>query len=111
MVKTANHPDFPAQLAATIECRWANKLFEYKQDKNTSHWDVHIPSVTSDTAGGGTGLPSQRECLELIDRYVARKIDNFVELCAIAVPANEISFRGALCAQEWIDAHASLKSR
>ncbi len=98
-------------VAATVECRWANNIFEYDRDKNTLRWDVHIPNVTAGTIGGGTGLPTQRECLELMDCYGAGKVEKFAELCAVAALANEISFWGALCAQEWIDAHANLKTR
>ncbi len=98
-------------VAATVECRWANNIFEYDRDNDSLRWDVHIPNIIAGTVGGGTGLPTQRECLELIDCHGSGKVDKFVELCAVAALANEISFWGALCAQEWIDAHASLKSR
>jgi len=98
-------------VAATVECRWANNVFEYDYEKNSLRWDVHIPNITAGTVGGGTGLPTQRECLDLIGCAGAGKVDRFVELCAVAALANEISFWGALCAQEWIDAHANLKSR
>lgn len=98
-------------VAATVESRWASNIFEYDKDGNTLRWDVHIPNITAGTVGGGTGLPTQRECLELIGCHGTGKVDRFVELCAVAALANEISFWGALCAHEWIDAHASLKSR
>jgi len=98
-------------VAASVECRWVNKIVEYDQDNQTLRRDAHIPTVTAVTIGGGTGLPTQRECLELMDCYGTGKIDKFVELCAVAALANEISFWGALCAQEWIDAHESLRTR
>ncbi len=98
-------------VAATVESRSASNTFDYDRDKNTLRWDVHIPNINAGTVGGGTGLPTQKECLELIGCYGSGKVDKFVELCAVAALANEISFWGALCAQEWIDAHASLKSR
>jgi hydroxymethylglutaryl-CoA reductase (NADPH) len=98
-------------VAATSECHAANNSFEYDRQKNTLRWDVHLANVTAGTVGGGTGLPTQRECLEIIDCYGTGKINRFVELCAVAALANEISFWGAICAHEWIDAHASLKTR
>lgn len=98
-------------VAAAVESRWAYNHLEHDAEKGTLRWDLHIPTITAGTVGGGTGLPTQRECLELIDCYGAGKVDKFVELCAVAALANEISFWGALCASEWIDAHASLKSR
>ena len=98
-------------VAATVECRGASNIFDYDRGSNALRWDVHIPNITAGTVGGGTGLPTQRECLELIGCAGSDKVDKFVELCAVAALANEISFWGALCAHEWIDAHASLKSR
>jgi len=98
-------------VAASVECRWANNVFEYDRDKDTLRWDVYFPTITAGTVGGGTGLPTQRECLELMGCYGTGKIDQFVELCAVAALANEISFWGALCAHEWIDSHARLRSR
>ena len=98
-------------VAATVECRWANNILDYDEKAAKLHWDVHIPNILAGTVGGGTGLPTQRECLEIMDCAGSGKVDKFVELCAVAALANEISFWGALCAQEWIDAHADLKKR
>jgi hydroxymethylglutaryl-CoA reductase (NADPH) len=98
-------------VAATVECRWANNILDYDENAGTLRWDVHIPNVLAGTVGGGTGLPTQRECLEIMDCHGAGKVDKFIELCAVAALANEISFWGALCAHEWIDAHADLKAR
>ena len=98
-------------VAAIFESRLANNMLEYDPAENILHWDVHIPTLTAGTVGGGTGLPTQRECLELMDCYGSGNVDKFAELCAVAALANEISFWGALTAHEWIDAHASLKSR
>lgn len=98
-------------VAAIFESRLANNMLDYEPEKNILHWDVHIPTLTAGTVGGGTGLPTQRECLELMDCYGSGNSNKFAELCAVAALANEISFWGAMCAHEWIDAHASLKSR
>ena len=40
---------------------------------------------------GGTGLPTRRECLEPLGCYESNKIKKFIELCAAAALANEIS--------------------
>lgn len=98
-------------VAAIYESRWANNVLEYDAEKELLHWDTHFPNLTLGTFGGGTGLPTQRECLEIMDCYGAGKADKFAELCAVAALANEISFWGAMCSQEWVEAHAALKSR
>jgi hydroxymethylglutaryl-CoA reductase (NADPH) len=98
-------------VAAIHECRRANNVLDYDAKNNVLHWDVHIPTLTAGTIGGGTGLPTQRECLELMGCYGSGNVDRFAELCAVAALANEISFWGAVCAHEWIDAHAELRSR
>jgi len=98
-------------VAAAVESQQANNLFEHDHKTETLRWDLHIPNITAGTVGGGTALPTQRECLELIGCYGSGKVNKFVELCAVAALANEISFWGALCAHEWIDAHADLRNR
>ncbi len=98
-------------VAAIFESRLANNMLEYDASEDVLHWDVHIPTLTAGTVGGGTGLPTQRECLELMDCYGNGNVNKFAELCAVAALANEISFWGAMCAHEWIEAHASLRSR
>jgi len=98
-------------VATTVESRLANNVLDYDAEGDVLHWDVHVPTLSVGTVGGGTGLPTQRECLDLIGCRGAGKVDKFAELCAVAALANEISFWGAICAHEWIDAHASLKSR
>ena len=98
-------------IATVYESRWANNVFDYDAENDLLHWDTHIPNLTLGTFGGGTGLPTQRECLEIMDCYGAGKADKFAELCAVAALANEISFWGAMCSQEWVEAHAALKTR
>ena len=98
-------------VATTCESRIANNVLDYDSEKDVLHWDVHVPTLTVGTVGGGTGLPTQKECLEIMGCHGPGKVNRFAELCAVAALANEISFWGAMCSHEWIDAHASLKSR
>lgn len=66
---------------------------------------VSLPNLIVGTVGGGTGLPTQRECLEMIGckgRGTARK---FAEICAATALAGEISIAGALSAGEFTQAH------
>lgn len=98
-------------VATLAECRAAQNILEYDTDQKLLRWDVHIPNITAGTVGGGTGLPTQKECLELMGCFGTGLVGKFIELCAVAALANEISFWGALCSNEWIDAHAALKTR
>lgn len=98
-------------VATLPESNSAQNILDYDVANGVLHWDVHIPNVNAGTVGGGTGLPTQRECLELMGCYGSGKVNKFVELCAVASIANEISFWGAMCAQEWISAHAGLRTR
>lgn len=98
-------------VATLPECSQAQNLLDFDYEQQILHWQVHVPNLTAGTVGGGTSLPTQRECLELMGCHGSGKVNKFVELCAIASLANEISFWGAMCAQEWISAHASLRAR
>ncbi len=98
-------------VATLPECSQAQNLLEYDHDQGVLHWDLHIPNLTVGTVGGGTGLPTQRECLELMGCAGSGQANKFAELCAVASMANEISFWGAICSNEWVNAHASLKDR
>lgn len=98
-------------VACLPECAQAQNLLEHDPERRVLHWDVHMPNLNAGTVGGGTGLATQRECLEIMDCYGTGKINRFVELCAVTALANEISFWGAICSQEWVGAHADLRKR
>ena len=69
---------------------------------------ITIPSLVVATYGGGTGLPTQRECLELLDCYGAGKVRKLAEVVAATVLCGEVSLGSAIVAGEWIDAHERL---
>jgi hydroxymethylglutaryl-CoA reductase (NADPH) len=69
------------------------------------YWSITLPSLIVATYGGGTGLPSQRECLELMGCYGEGKVDRFSEICAAVVLAGEISLAGAAMHGDWVTAH------
>ncbi|WP_040626703.1 hypothetical protein [Mucilaginibacter paludis] len=55
--------------------------------------------------GGGTGLPTQKECLELMDCYGTDKSKKFAEICGAVVLAGELSIAAALSAGHFSAAH------
>jgi len=66
---------------------------------------VTLPNLIVGTVGGGTSLPTQRECLELIDCYGVGKARKFAELCGALVLAGEISIAAAISAGHFSSAH------
>jgi hydroxymethylglutaryl-CoA reductase (NADPH) len=69
------------------------------------YYSVTIPSLIVATYGGGTGLATQRECLELLDCYGNGKVSKFAEIVAATVLCGELSLGSAIVAEEWVAAH------
>ncbi len=72
------------------------------------YWSVTLPAVICATYGGGTGLPGQRECLELLGCYGTGKSDKFAEIVAATVLAGDISLSSAVLAGDWVTSHEEL---
>ena len=72
------------------------------------YWSITLPSVIIATYGGGTGLGSQRECLEIMDCYGQGKALKFAEICAATVLAGELSLASAVLAGDWVESHDRL---
>jgi hydroxymethylglutaryl-CoA reductase (NADPH) len=69
------------------------------------YYSVTIPSLIVATYGGGTGLATQRECLEILGCYGAGKVAKFAEIVAATVLCGELSLGSAIVAEEWVEAH------
>lgn len=69
---------------------------------------VTLPNLIVGTVGGGTGLPTQRECLEMMDCYGADKARKFAEICAAVVLSGELSIAAALSVGHFTSAHQKL---
>lgn len=72
------------------------------------YFSITIPSLIVATYGGGTGLPTQRECLELLGCYGADKARKFAEIVAATVLCGELSLGTAVIADEWVSSHERL---
>jgi hydroxymethylglutaryl-CoA reductase (NADPH) len=75
------------------------------RENDDYYYSITLPSLIVATYGGGTGLGTQRECLELLDCYGAGKVHKFAEIVAATVLCGEISLASAIAAQEWVTAH------
>ncbi len=67
-----------------------------------------IPSLIVATYGGGTGLATQRECLEIVGCYGKGKVNRLAEIMAGAALAGEISLGAAISSADWVSSHERL---
>lgn len=72
------------------------------------YYSITIPALIVATYGGGTGLPTQRECLELLGCYGRGQVRKFAEIVAATVLCGEVSLGSAVVADEWVAAHERL---
>ena len=66
---------------------------------------ITLPSLIVATHGGGTGLPTQRECLEILGCHGRGKVNKLAEIVAGVVLAGELSLAAAISSLEWVSAH------
>ena len=57
------------QDAANVAESSAAYVYAERRDNGDYYYSVTIPALIVATYGGGTGLPTQRECLEMLDCY------------------------------------------
>ncbi len=69
---------------------------------------VTLPNLIVGTVGGGTSLPTQKECLQLMGCYGAGNARKFAEICAALVLAGELSIAAALSIGHFTSAHSIL---
>lgn len=72
------------------------------------YYSITIPALIVATYGGGTGLPTQRECLELLGCYGTGKVRKLAEIVAATALCGELSLGSAIVAGEWVGAHERL---
>ena len=66
---------------------------------------VTLPSLIVATYGGGTGLPTQKECLDLLGCYGKGKANKLAEIVAATVLAGDISLACAVITGHWVSSH------
>jgi hydroxymethylglutaryl-CoA reductase (NADPH) len=80
-------------------------VFAEVQPNGDYYYSVTIPSLIVATYGGGTGLATQRECLEMLGCYGKGHVLKFAEIVAATVLCGELSLGSAIVAEEWVKAH------
>src|SRR5262249_56189537 len=69
------------------------------------YYSITIPSLILATYGGGTRLPTQPQCLELLGCYGEGKVRKFAEIVAATALCGELSLGGAVVSDEWVTSH------
>jgi len=76
------------------------------------HCSLTLPNLLVGTVGGGTSMPTARECLRIMrcegSLEGKEQSAKFAEICAAVCLAGEISIVGAICAGEFAEAHLRL---
>jgi len=66
---------------------------------------ITIPSLIVATHGGGTGLATQKECLQLLGCFGKGSVNKLAEIIAAVVLAGEISLAAAISSSDWVSSH------
>ncbi len=77
-------------------------------DDGDLYYSVTLPSIICATYGGGTGLATQRECLEILDCYGKGKAKKLAEIIGATVLAGDLSLAAAIVSDEWVSSHDQL---
>jgi hydroxymethylglutaryl-CoA reductase (NADPH) len=93
------------QDAANVAESSAAFVYAELRENGDYYYSVTIPSLIVATYGGGTGLATQRECLELLGCYGEGKVRKLAEIVAATVLCGELSLGSAIVAEEWVKAH------
>jgi hydroxymethylglutaryl-CoA reductase (NADPH) len=93
--------------ACVAEAAIGNTRME-KTPEGALYVAVTLPNLVVGSVGGGTKLPSQRACLEIMGMAGPGHARALAEIAAALCLAGEISIVGAICAGEFTRAHARL---
>lgn len=77
-------------------------------DSGDLYVSVTLPSLIVGTVGGGTGLPTQKECLEILNCTGLGSARKFAEICCAVALAGELSIASAMSADHFTKAHEKL---
>ena len=69
---------------------------------------ITLPSLIVATYGGGTALPTQSECLDVLGCRGSGKVNKLAEIIAATVLCGDLSLGSAVVADEFVEAHDQL---
>lgn len=73
--------------------------------KRELYLTITLPNLVVGTVGGGTHLPTQKECLEMMGCYGNGKVGKFAEIIAATLLAGELSIGAAVAGGSFTKAH------
>jgi hydroxymethylglutaryl-CoA reductase (NADPH) len=77
-------------------------------EQGNYYFSITIPSLIVASYGGGTGLPTQQECLKLMGCDGHGKVFKLAEIIGATVLAGELSLMSAVLAGDWVTSHDAL---
>ena len=80
---------------------------ELTEDRDL-YLSLTIPSLIVATHGGGTKLPTQRECLEVLGCTGSGSVGKFAEIVGAVALAGELSLGAAISSLDWVSSHERL---
>ena len=99
-----------ANIGESNQCTTYNKVTR----DGDYYFSITLPALILATHGGGTALPTQRECLQIMDCFGPGKVLKLAEIAAALTLAGELSLGAAAKidketrTNEWVDAHEKL---
>ncbi len=83
----------------------AGILYSELNSDGDLYMSLTIPSLIVATFGGGTALPTQRECLAMMGCVGRGKVKKLAEIIAGVALAGEISLGSAISSLDWVSSH------
>ena len=83
----------------------AGILYTEITDARDLYISLTIPSLIVATHGGGTGLATQRECLEILGCTGRGSVHKLAEIIAGVALAGELSLGAAISSLDWVSSH------
>lgn len=80
-------------------------MYSELTDAGDLYLSLTIPSLIVATYGGGTGIGTQRECLEMMDCFGRERCYKFAEIVGAVALAGEISLASAISSSDWVSSH------
>jgi hydroxymethylglutaryl-CoA reductase (NADPH) len=93
------------QDVANVSESSAGILYAELTPEQDLYLSLTIPSLIVATYGGGTNLPTQRECLEVLGCVGKGKVNKLAEIIAGVALAGEISLAAAISSSDWVSSH------
>lgn len=93
------------QDVANVAESCAGLVYVQKTQDGDYYFSITLPSLIIASYGGGTGLATQKECLDILGCHGKGKAYKFAEIVAATVLCGEISLASAVMAGDWVSSH------